>query len=192
MSENEKVKEIKKISVELILPKEEYLDSCVKAGEELYSLNIKTFGLYDPDVMDVDPWKKTILKFYEMARQGVNLPSGHVPSSTFWLVEDGEFVGIGNVRHRLTDALLRFGGHIGYAIRPTKWNQGYGTLLLKFLLKEAARLGIEEVLLTCDKANIASAEVMKKNGAIFLDAFEDVIDGKPRTTCRYTIAVDIQ
>jgi predicted acetyltransferase len=176
------------LSAELIFPREEYLDSCVKASEELYGLNIKTFGLYDPDTMNADRWKKTILEFYEALRKGLNLPKDYVPSSTFWLVEDGEFVGMGNLRHRLTDALLRFGGHIGYAIRPAKWGRGYGTLLLKLLLKEAVCLGIEEVLLTCDKANIASAKVMRKNGGIFIDAFEDVVDGKPRTTCRYKIA----
>jgi predicted acetyltransferase len=176
------------MSAELIFPREEYLDSCVKASEELYDLNIKSFGLYDPDAMDVNRWKKTVLEFYETLRSGLNLPKDRVPASTFWLVEDGEFVGIGNLRHRLTRALLRFGGHIGYAIRPTKWGRGYGTLLLKLLLKEATRLGIEEVLLTCDKANVASAKVMRKNGGILIDAFEDIIEGKPRTTCRYRIA----
>jgi predicted acetyltransferase len=177
------------VPAELILPREEYLDSCVAASKEFYDLRIKTFGLYDPDAMDADKWKKTILKSYETIRKGLNLPKAYVPASTFWLVENGEFVGIGNIRHRLTEALLRFGGHIGYAVRPTKWNRGYGTLLLRFLLKEAARLGIEEALLTCDKANIASAEVMRKNGGVFIDAFEDVICGEPRITCRYKIAV---
>ncbi|MDR1622926.1 MAG: GNAT family N-acetyltransferase [Synergistaceae bacterium] len=177
------------MSAELILPREEYLDSCVKASEELHDLRVKTFGLYDPDTMDVDRWKKTIFEFYETMRKGLNLPKDYVPASTFWLVESGEFVGIGNLRHRLTNALLRFGGHIGYAVRPTKWNRGYGTLLLKLLLKEAACLDIEEVLLTCDKTNAASAAVMRKNGGVFIDAFEDVIEGKPRTTCRYKIAV---
>jgi predicted acetyltransferase len=176
------------MSAKLILPREEYLDSCMKASKELSDLNIKTFGLYDPDTMDVDRWKKTILEFYENIRKGLNLPNDYVPASTFWLVENGEFVRMGNLRHRLTRALLRFGGHIGYAIRPTKWGRGYATLLLNLLLKEAACLGMEEVLLTCDKANIASARVMRKNGGIFIDAFEDVIDGKPRTTCRYRIA----
>jgi predicted acetyltransferase len=173
---------------ELIFPREEYLDSCVKASKELYGLNIKAFGLYNPDVMDVRRWKETVLEFYETFRKGLNLPKACVPASAFWLVEDGEFVGIGSLRHKLTRSLLRFGGHIGYAVRPTKWGRGYGTLLLKLLLKEAACLGIEEVLLTCDKTNVASAKVMRKNGGVLIDAFDDVVNGKPRVTCRYKIA----
>ncbi|MDR1376549.1 MAG: GNAT family N-acetyltransferase, partial [Synergistaceae bacterium] len=129
---------------ELSLPKEEYLDSCLRASQEFYDRRIKFFGLYDPDTMNVDHWKKTILQIYENQRRGLNLPKNYVPASTFWLVENGEFIGIGNLRHRLTRALLRFGGHISYAVRPAKWNLGYGTLLLELLLKEAARLGIEE------------------------------------------------
>jgi predicted acetyltransferase len=63
---------------------------------------------------------------------------------------------------------------------------------LNLLLKEAARLGIEEALLTCDKANAASAAVMRKNNAVLIDAFEDVIHGESRITCRYKIAVNVQ
>ena len=68
---------------------------------------------------------------------------------------------------RLTDALKREGGNIGYGIRPKERGKGYGTILLSKTLKKAKDLGLNRVLLTCDKSNIGSARVIKKNGGKF-------------------------
>ncbi|MCL4689559.1 MAG: GNAT family N-acetyltransferase [Burkholderiales bacterium] len=96
--------------------------------------------------------------------QGIGIPPGFVPHSTFWLVEGGEVVGVSNLRHRLTDALRVEGGHIGYGIRPTARGRGLGREILRLTLAEARRRGIESVLLTCAKANAASAAVIAANG----------------------------
>ena len=61
--------------------------------------------------------------------------------------ESQVFLGKISIRHRLTDALLRYGGHIGYGIRYSQWNKGYGTLLLKLALEKAGEMGIHEVLI---------------------------------------------
>jgi predicted acetyltransferase len=180
---------MKAATAELIVPRKKYLDSCVEAGMEFRDLRIRVLGLYDPEETSAEEWKRAVLEKYSAVRKDAGLPEGRVPASTFWLVEEGEFVGIGNLRHRLTESLRRLGGHIGYAVRPTKWNRGYGTLLLKLLLKEAATQGIDEVLLTCDAANAASFRVMEKNGGVLIDAFEDVVEGRRRTTRRYKIHV---
>jgi predicted acetyltransferase len=60
--------------------------------------------------------------------EGRELPQGWVAGTTFWLVDRDEFVGRVEVRHRLTDALRRRGGHVGYSIRPTMRRRGYGTV----------------------------------------------------------------
>ena len=96
--------------------------------------------------------------------QGIGIPPGFVPHSTFWLVEGDEVVGVSNLRHRLTDALRIEGGHIGYGIRPTARGRGLGREILRLTLAEARRRGIESVLLTCAKANAASAAVIAANG----------------------------
>ena len=36
--------------------------------------------------------------------------------------------------------LLRYGGHIGYAVRLGEWNKGYGTLMLSLALPYAKEL----------------------------------------------------
>ena len=91
---------------------------------------------------------------------------GRVPHSTYWLIEKDEVVGVSNLRHRLNVALRRSGGHIGHGVRPSARRRGLGTTLLRLTLARAAALGIDRVLITCDKRNIASARVARNNGAV--------------------------
>ena len=96
--------------------------------------------------------------------KGVALPEGHVPQNTYWLVRGGRILGASHLRHRLTEALRDYGGHIGYAVRPCERRMGYGTRLLALTLDKAGELGLGRVLVTCDKDNIASARVIQQNG----------------------------
>lgn len=93
----------------------------------------------------------------------------------------------GNIRYALTEPLKNFGGHIGYEIRSSKWGQGYGTVQLKLLLAEAAKLGIKCALLTCSTDNASSIRVIKKNGGVLIDCINNIIDGHERPTYRYKI-----
>ena len=95
------------------------------------------------------------------------------------------FLGQIDVRHRLTESLLRYGGHIGYAIRLSEWNKGYGTRMLSLALPYAKRIGIDRCLITCDDDNPGSARVMEKNGFVLADKVDNVIDGHPIVTRRY-------
>ena len=173
------------MTAKLVIPSEEYLPSYLEACRDFKRLSLTLFSLHDPDTFD--EWRHTIFQGFVNQRLGKGLPDGYVPASTFWLVGGGEFIGVGNIRHRLTENLALFGGHIGYAIRPEKWGLGYGTLLLRFLLSEAAALGIERALLTCNERNVASARVMEKNGGVYQDTIDNVVDGVPLRTKRYWI-----
>jgi predicted acetyltransferase len=95
---------------------------------------------------------------------GVGLPSGFVAHETFWLVDDGEVVGVSNLRLSLTDRLRKEGGHIGYGIRPSARRRGHAARILALTLSKARERGIGDVLVTCDKANVASARTILKNG----------------------------
>ena len=105
----------------------------------------------------------TKMRNYE---KGKNLPKGYVSASYYWLVDNNDFVGETTIRHKLTKALLKEGGHIGYGIRPTKRKLGYGTKILTLALKKAKKLGIKKVLVTCDDNNIGSRKVIEANEGI--------------------------
>lgn len=95
-----------------------------------------------------------------------NLHEGFVTAHTFFLIEDENIIGAINIRHYLNDYLFNFGGHIGYGIRPTKRQKGYASKMLALALPVAKQLGIDKVLITCDKKNIASAKTIINNGGI--------------------------
>ena len=116
-----------------------------------------------------------IRRMREYAR-GENLPEGFVPATTYWLVRDGqEILGTVNLRHRLTEGLLKVGGHIGYSIRPDERGKGYGRLQCALALDKARALGLTRVLITCDSDNVASARVIEANGGVLAD--ERVVEG---------------
>lgn len=119
--------------------------------------------------------------------KGVGVPDGFVAHSTFWLVRDWtEVVGVSNIRHSLTPALLREGGSIGYSIRPTARGQGLGTAILRLSLLRASALGVERALITCAKQNVASAAVIERNGGVLES--EEFLPDRGEVVQRYWIA----
>lgn len=94
---------------------------------------------------------------------------GPVPMSTFWWVDGAAYLGRITVRHRLTPSLHAYGGHIGYAVRPTARRQGHATAMLRAVLPRAHRLGIDPVLVTCDDTNTGSRRVIEACGGVFED-----------------------
>lgn len=106
---------------------------------------------------------------YYMENLDIKEPNGkYVPSSTFFAldVKRNIFVGAASIRHYLNDDLLQFGGHIGDGIRPSERRKGYATEMIKLALIEARKLGIDKVLMICDKDNIGSRKSIINNGGI--------------------------
>ena len=83
----------------------------------------------------------------------------------------------------MTEDLFKTGGHIGYSIHPDFWGKGYGSEQLALALQECDKLGIHDVLVTCNKANPASAKVIIKNGG----ALENEVQDGENTIQRYWI-----
>ena len=99
------------------------------------------------------------------------------------ITNEGQIVGLGSLRHELNDYLKQFGGHIGYSVVPSERKKGYGTRILKLLLKEAKIKNITDILVTCSEDNIGSTKVIENNKGVLENKIEH--DGK--ITCRYWI-----
>ena len=99
--------------------------------------------------------------------RGIGLDENHVKHSTYWLVDNNRVIGAVNIRHRLNDYLLKFDGHIGGGIRPSERSKGYATLMLSLSLDITKDMGMNKVLITCNKDNIASEKTIIKNGGVF-------------------------
>ena len=94
---------------------------------------------------------------------------GRVPASTYFMVreEDNKIVGIVNIRHYLDNFLKNVGGHIGGSIRPTERGKGYSKIQLYLCLLECKKLGLDEVMIDCEKTNIKSERAIKSIGGVF-------------------------
>ncbi len=89
-----------------------------------------------------------------------------VPSTFYWYVSGEDYLGDMAIRHTLTPALARTGGHVGYSIAAAWRRQGHATRLLAAGLVECGRLGLDRVLLTCAADNEASRRVILANGGV--------------------------
>jgi|SRR5690625_495485 len=158
--------------------KSKYIDfyqECKESGEEMIPFVIKK----DPENF------QSMLDYLSDCEKGVEPTESWIPeSSTYWLIDNNEMIGVVNIRHRLTEPLFNAGGHIGYGIRPSKRRKGYATQILSLTLEKAKDLKLEKVLLVCSSTNIASKKVILNNGGI---SDKDFIDEKNNTLKRYWI-----
>lgn len=112
---------------------------------------------------------------------------GLVPASTYLAVRtrDNKLVGMIDIRHCLNDYLKRFGGHIGYSVRPSERGHGYAKRILGLALQRCIEMDMEQVLITCYKDNVASAKTILHHGGIL----ENEIMENNRVVQRYWIAL---
>lgn len=102
------------------------------------------------------------------------LPDGttgaRVPETVLWYVDGDEFLGSVHLRHPLNETLALWGGHIGYAVRPSAQGRGHASAMLAGMLNHARKGGdLDRVLLTVNTMNPASIRVIEKNGGVLAD-----------------------
>ena len=69
--------------------------------------------------------------------------------------------------------LRKYGGHVGYSIRPTERGKGYNKINLYLGLKICKEYGIDKVLMDANKENPASWRTMEALGGINIREFFD-------------------
>ena len=100
-------------------------------------------------------------------------PEGFVPATMLWAVDGDRWLGRVSVRHELNDHLIRFGGHIGYAVRPSARRRGIATTLLRVGLGMLNEIGVGEALILCAEDNEGSRRVIETVGG----ELEKVVEG---------------
>ena len=113
-----------------------------------------------------------------------------VPALTYFLVRsnDNRIVGMVNIRLALNEKLQKFGGHIGYGIRPTERGKGYNKINLYLALKVCDAHNINEVLMDADLDNPASWKTMESLGGKRIKEFYDA-ENSHSTIVDYVIDV---
>ena len=84
------------------------------------------------------------------------------------------------------DLLVRYGGNIGYSIKPNKRRKGYCKKMLNDALKVCRdEFGLDKVIITCNIDNIASENTIKSCKGVFIN--ELFIPEENETVKRYYI-----
>lgn len=139
----------------------EMMDEWYAAGEKIvpYSIRRSDYRDFDNYLANLDQKTPKV---------------GLVPDSTFFCLDEDRdlFVGAVNIRHYLNAQLLMNGGHIGDGVRPLERRKGIATKMIALALEECRKLGIERVLMVCDKDNIASAKSIQRNGGVLENEIE--------------------
>lgn len=97
------------------------------------------------------------------------LPECWVLTTQFFYIRksDNRLVGMIQVRHYFNDWLSRFGGHIGYSIKPCERRKGYATSMLRAILPYCKDLSLGKILITCIDGNIGSEKAILNNGGVY-------------------------
>lgn len=168
--------------MELALPSEKYKESYLEAAREFFAEGV-SFGREANEALIRGDFE-SFIKASENKKEEVKRKKGWVPETTYWLVDNEEYIGHVNIRHELSEYLKTSGGHIGYKIRPSKRNTGYGSKILELALPKAKELGIDPALITCHKENEASRRIIEKNGGEFQ---KEAFDHKGQNILHYHI-----
>lgn len=159
-----------------------YKDTYLEALDEFQKEGINLS--YDKSELNKN-FKKFVSKIIELELN----PKLGVKESTYWLIDNNEFIGRISIRHTLTPYLQKYDGNIGFEIRPTKRKLGYGSIILGLGIDKIKSIGLDKIFVMCKDNNIASIKIIEKNGGILLDRYYLKIDGKYNFIRKYIIIV---
>ena len=148
----------------LIKPEMKHKDMVVSYKQE--HLNYGEEVIHGSSMLDKKNTYEEWLTCIKNNQNEDTLAEGWVVSSTYLVMDKLEKMVIGMIdtRHQLNETLRNYGGHIGYSVRPNERKKGYATRMLLLALEICKKMEINEVMLTCDKQNVASQRTIIKCG----------------------------
>lgn len=105
----------------------------------------------------------------EALKKPETTPPDLVPMTQYLYVreEDKKIVGVIQIRHYFNEYLEKYAGHIGYSVCPSERRKGYATQMLRLVLPECKRLGMDKVLICCVQGNEGSRKTILNNGGVY-------------------------
>ena len=109
------------------------------------------------------------IEFCAACENPATVPEELVPATQFLFIRtaDHKLIGMLQVRHCFNGFLEKYGGHIGYSIRPSERKKGYAKEMLRMALPYCREIGLDKVLITCIDGNIGSEKTILANGGVY-------------------------
>jgi len=109
------------------------------------------------------------LEFNQMCENKETVPENWVTCEQYIYVResDHKIVGMIQFRHYFNEFLEKYGGHIGYSVRPDERRKGYAKMMLADSLNICKLYGLEKVLATCIQGNEGSRRTILANGGVY-------------------------
>jgi len=150
----------------LVKPNETYLEQIAEYRKEFLEAGSSLDGCGSlARTENAEDWLKQV----EQLANKETVPSNWVQSTQFLSIRksDNRLVGMIQVRHYFNDFLEKFGGHIGYSVRPSERQKGYAKQMLRDCLEYCKEINLEKVLLTCLDSNEGSRKTILRNNGVY-------------------------
>jgi len=112
------------------------------------------------------------IKFIPMKLEKYRLNNAKGELELVFPTEEYKEVGVVQVR-LLNEKLWKTFGNIGDGVRPTERKKGYVTEIIRLALIKAKEIGLNRVLMSCDKTNIGSKKSIINNGGVLENEYVD-------------------
>lgn len=158
------------MKIKLVRPTLEMKESALEYRKEHFDNNERIIN--GSELLDkADSYEEWLTSVTNNTSADTATPNWVVTDTFFAVDENGNIIGIIDLRHTLNDFLKDF-GNCGYSVRPSERRKGYATEMLRQILEVAKNAGLQEVHLSVERENVASVKTIVKNGGVYERSFE--------------------
>ena len=159
----------KPMNIRLIRPQAQHKEAALAFRQEFFDHNETVIN--GSELLDqTDSYEDWLSAVRANADPETVDPAWVVTDTYFALDNADRIIGIIDLRHELKGFLNDF-GHSGYSVRPSERGKGYGTAMLRQIIKAAKQAGMDSLQLSVERSNEPSVRMITGCGGRYERSF---------------------